>query len=80
MTFIPTQTGFMRLEDSAKVLRAILPKNIPAGNRTILRRLWSRFLGAAQIGTISDVSDHWRPAVCSRSPGSDSGGYELGNL
>jgi len=25
MTFIPTQNGFMRLEDSEKVLRAIFP-------------------------------------------------------
>jgi hypothetical protein len=25
MTFIPTQTGFMRLEDSAEVLHAIFP-------------------------------------------------------
>jgi hypothetical protein len=25
MTFIPTQTGFMRLEDSEKLLRAIFP-------------------------------------------------------
>jgi hypothetical protein len=25
MTFIPTQTGFMRLEDSKKLLRAIFP-------------------------------------------------------
>jgi hypothetical protein len=25
MTFIPTQSGFMRLEDSEKVLRAIFP-------------------------------------------------------
>jgi hypothetical protein len=25
MTFIPTQTGFMRLDDSAKLLRAIFP-------------------------------------------------------
>jgi hypothetical protein len=25
MTFIPTQTGFMRLEDSARLLRAIFP-------------------------------------------------------
>jgi hypothetical protein len=26
MTFIPTQSSFMRLADSAKVLRAIFPK------------------------------------------------------
>jgi hypothetical protein len=26
MTFIPTQSGFMRLEDSEKLLRAIFPK------------------------------------------------------
>lgn len=25
MTYIPTQTGFMRLEDSEKLLRAIFP-------------------------------------------------------
>jgi hypothetical protein len=25
MTFIPTETGFMRLEDSEKLLRAIFP-------------------------------------------------------
>ena len=25
MTFIPTKTGFMRLEDSEKLLRAIFP-------------------------------------------------------
>jgi hypothetical protein len=25
MTYIPTQTGFMNLEDSAKLLRAIFP-------------------------------------------------------
>jgi len=25
MTFIPTQSGFMRLEDSEKLLRAIFP-------------------------------------------------------
>ena len=25
MTYIPTQTGFMRLEDSATLLRAIFP-------------------------------------------------------
>jgi hypothetical protein len=25
MTFIPTQTGYMRLEDSKKLLRAIFP-------------------------------------------------------
>ena len=25
MTYIPTQTGFMRLEDSDKLLRAIFP-------------------------------------------------------
>jgi hypothetical protein len=29
MTFIATQTGFMRLEDSAKLLRAIFP-NYPS--------------------------------------------------
>ncbi len=29
MTFIPTQTGFMRLEDSEKLLRAIFP-NYPS--------------------------------------------------
>ena len=29
MTFIPTQTGFMRLEDSAKLLQAIFP-NYPS--------------------------------------------------
>ena len=29
MTFIPTQTGFMRLEDSDKLLRAIFP-NYPS--------------------------------------------------
>jgi hypothetical protein len=29
MTFIPTQTGFMRLEDSARLLRAIFP-NYPS--------------------------------------------------
>jgi hypothetical protein len=29
MTFIPTQSGFMRLEDSEKVLRAIFP-NYPS--------------------------------------------------
>ena len=29
MTYIPTQTGFMRLEDSEKVLRAIFP-NYPS--------------------------------------------------
>ena len=26
MTFMPTQSGFMRLEDSEKLLRAIFPK------------------------------------------------------
>ena len=29
MTFIPTKTGFMRLEDSAKLLHAIFP-NYPS--------------------------------------------------
>jgi len=29
MTFIPTQTGFMRLEDSERLLRAIFP-NYPS--------------------------------------------------
>ena len=29
MTYIPTQSGFMNLEDSAKLLRAIFP-NYPA--------------------------------------------------
>lgn len=29
MTFIPTQTGFMRLEDSARLLRSIFP-NYPS--------------------------------------------------
>jgi hypothetical protein len=29
MTFIPTQTGYMRLEDSQKLLRAIFP-NYPS--------------------------------------------------
>jgi len=29
MTFIPTQTGFMRLEDSKQLLRAIFP-NYPS--------------------------------------------------
>jgi len=29
MTFIPTQNGFMRLEDSEKLLRAIFP-NYPS--------------------------------------------------
>ena len=29
MTFIPTQAGFMRLEDSEKLLRAIFP-NYPS--------------------------------------------------
>jgi hypothetical protein len=29
MTFIPTQTGFMRLEDSAKLLHTIFP-NYPS--------------------------------------------------
>jgi hypothetical protein len=27
MTFIPTQTGFMRLEDSERLLRAIFPNS-----------------------------------------------------
>ena len=26
MTFVPTQSGFMRLEDSEKLLRTIFPK------------------------------------------------------
>jgi hypothetical protein len=29
MTFIPTQTGFMRLEDSGRLLRAVFP-NYPS--------------------------------------------------
>ena len=29
MTYIPTQTGFMNLEDSAKLLRAVFP-NYPS--------------------------------------------------
>ena len=29
MTFVPTQTGFMRLQDSGKLLRAIFP-NYPS--------------------------------------------------
>ena len=31
MTFIPTQTGFMHLEDSEKLLRAIFPKSSQLG-------------------------------------------------
>jgi len=57
MTFIPTQTGFMRLEDSATLLRAIF-RTIPAWNRAIPRRRWSRSLRAAQIGAINHVSHY----------------------
>jgi hypothetical protein len=58
MTF-PTVTGFMRLEDSAGLLRAIFA-NYPTWNRAIPHQLWSRFLRAAQIGAISHVSYHCR--------------------
>jgi hypothetical protein len=38
VTFIPTQTGFMRLEDSEKLLRDI-SQTIPAWRRTIPRHV-----------------------------------------
>jgi len=33
MTYIPTQTGFMRLEDSEKLLRAIFPIHLKGVGR-----------------------------------------------
>ena len=41
MTFIPTQSGFMRLEDSKEV-RGRSSQTIPAWNRAVPHRVWSR--------------------------------------
>jgi len=57
MTYSPTQTGFMRLEDSEKLLRRIFP-NYPTWNRAIPRPVWNRLAKTAQIGAISHVSHH----------------------
>ena len=57
MTFIPTPSGFMRLEDSEKLLR-LSSQTIPACNRVVPHRVWSRPTKAAQIGGISHVPDH----------------------
>jgi len=57
MTFIPTQSGFMRLEDSEKVLRAIFP-NYPTLEPCCPARVWNRPMNSARIGGVSHVPDH----------------------
>ena len=51
MTFIPTQSGFMRLEDSETLLRAIF-QAIRVWNRAILRHVWNRVPDGASSGPV----------------------------
>jgi hypothetical protein len=57
MTYIPTQTGFMRLEDSEKLLRAIFP-NYPSLEPRYAAPALEPIPQAAQIGVVSHVSHH----------------------
>jgi hypothetical protein len=47
MTFIPTQTGFMRLEEPAKLLRAIFPNYPSVEPCHFARRLEPKRVGKA---------------------------------
>jgi hypothetical protein len=49
MTYSPTQTGFMRLEDSEKLLRLIFP-NYPNLEPRHPAPVWNRLAKTAQIG------------------------------
>ena len=57
MTYIPTQNGFMNLEDSEKLLRLIFP-NYPSLEPCHPGPRLNRPTKAAQIGAISHVPDH----------------------
>jgi hypothetical protein len=57
MTFIPTQTGFMCLQDSEKLLRAIFP-NYPGLEPCHSAPPLKPIHGAAQIGAVSHVLHH----------------------
>jgi hypothetical protein len=57
MTYIPTQSGFMNLEDSEKLLRAIFP-NYPTLEPCHRPPSLEPIPRPAQIGVISHVSDH----------------------
>ena len=57
MTFIPTQNGFMSLEDSEKLLRLIFP-NYPSLEPCRPAPRLEPTDEAAQIGGISHVPDH----------------------
>ena len=66
MTFIPTQTGFMRLEDSERLLRAIFP-NYPSLEPPYPAPALEPISRTAQIGAISHVSHHFRNLPCCSS-------------
>jgi hypothetical protein len=57
MTYIPTQTGFMNLEDSEKLLHAIFPK-YPSLEPCHRPPSLEPILEAAQIGEVSHVLYH----------------------
>ena len=57
MTYIPTQTGFMNLEDSAKLLRSIFP-NYPSLEPRYPAPALEAISQAAQSGEISYVLHH----------------------
>lgn len=54
MTYIPTQTGFMKLEDSEKLLRAIFP-NYPSLEPCRRPPTLEPIMQDAQIGEIRHV-------------------------
>ncbi len=57
MTYIPTQTGFMNLEDSEKLLHAIFPK-YPSLEPCHRPPSLEAIIEAAQIGEVSHVLYH----------------------
>jgi hypothetical protein len=57
MTYIPTQSGFMNLEDSQKLLRAIFP-NYPSLDPCRRPPSLEPMIEAAQMGEISHVLHH----------------------
>jgi len=56
MTFIPTQTGFVRLEDSEKLLRAIFPNYPDLEPCHHAPRLQPIFQGAEDYGNEERMS------------------------
>jgi hypothetical protein len=57
MTFIPTQSGFMRLEDSEKLLRAIFP-NYPSPKPRYPAPALEAIAHTEQIGGSGHVLHH----------------------